>query len=89
MNIESLRCGGAPAAAPAAAEPAGIPWFRWEGEGDDEGYRPDDPVMAMLGGGLTLHRYPDLRSCGVCGQEYISAATLDAHKRRDHGRGNE
>ena len=85
MNIEGLRCGGAPAASPAIAEPAGISFFEWP-DGDENGWRPDDPVTGRLGGDVLIHRYADIRECGRCGGEFVSPAYLAAHKEREHGR---
>jgi len=82
-DIESLRPGGLPA--PLPEEPADLVW-EWP---DDDG-RPDDPVTAKLGEGIFLHRYADgLRTCPACGDDYVSARHLEAHKRRDHGRAYE
>ena len=85
LPIESLRMGGMPA--PLPDEPAGIPYFEWPDD-DEEGWRPDDPVMAKLGEGVYLHRYADVRACGQCGADFVSARYLDAHKRQHDPRAN-
>jgi hypothetical protein len=77
LPIESLRMGGLPAH-PLPEEPPD-PYFIW---GDDDG----DPVTAQLGDSVWLHRYADIRTCPQCQLDFISAAALEAHKQRDHGR---
>jgi hypothetical protein len=76
---EFLRLGGEPSPSPEPAKP-GIPWFEWP-ESDDD--RPDDPVVAQLGEGIFLHKYADIRTC-TCGLDFVSAAYLDAHRRKEH-----
>jgi hypothetical protein len=79
LPIESLRPGGAPAH-PLPPEPVDPVW-QWP-ESDDD--RPDDPVVAKLGEGVWLHKYADIRTCGQCGLDFVSAAYLDAHRRKEH-----